>query len=153
MNGTAKILESAMSNEIHDPFEQYWERLKKRNPQPGLERGYRCLCCRDTGLIPTHIILRQLSRALPSVCDEIQVLGGASTPVACSRSDCKGFLKKCDDGQWRPGYTPDSVINISPELCQMVHSQEAQTLKEGGSSEASVQLDITKIGRVMPDAS
>lgn len=143
----------------------YLSNLKPREQQ---QIGYRCLCCRDTALIPGDIIARYdvipgheyHCDYDPIDSDNVAVRAGkfyGAMGYLCRRRGCLANtveVTALDDG--RPFSKPVArfasvAVNqdITPETCEYLHQQEIARLKE--LAQVTPQQSIAAINQAMKD--
>lgn len=134
------------------------------------ESGYRCLCCRDTALIPGDVIARySVVKPHEYHCDYDLLEPDSVTERAgkfygalgylCRRLGCRANtveVTALDEG--RPYSKPvprfsDAAVSkeISPEICEWIHQQEVVRLK--GLADISPQKAITAINQAVKEIS
>jgi len=110
--------------------ERYLALIESRR-QKTSDRGYKCLCCRDGGLILSETIRRySLLEGMLGEYDSV-FLGDAG--VLCQNPRCGGnFTEVQCQGETGSTYTKTTkrfaenalITSISPETCEWVHNQE-----------------------------
>lgn len=129
------------------------------------EISYRCLCCRDTGLICLDVLDRYDARPGGDPASEFfsdrTFLGEKG--YACSRKLCKGNHTKAvvpnPDGSSKTidtvKFSEDEGVldtTISADMCDWMHEQEVSRLQEMSSPKPGFNLSeaMAKIVKSMP---
>jgi len=118
--------------------EMYWNSVGKRSPQKVLDRGWRCLCCKDSGIVD-DLLLRS---HYPG--PDWQPSGIANR---CQRPGC-------GEGAKYPGYA--LARDVSPKICQWLHDQDFAAKAEAPDPSeviAAVREGVEQIKRSMPNSS
>jgi hypothetical protein len=115
--------------------DRYWDQVSDRNPGQSSDRSWKCLCCKDTGVVDTLV----LNQYYPGDRDPSDV------GSRCQRSGC-------GEGAKYPGYSLNR--DVSPEICQWLHEQDYEArLREPPQRSvvlAKVREGLERIAAALP---
>lgn len=111
--------------------ESYSDFLNQRNGVES-EIGYRCLCCRDTAIVPAYLLQKyQIAHLDPALKDLI--LLPSAEGFLCRNPICKAnetTVEKDSSPVHTFVYRPSALNqSLSPDLCAYVHEQEVKALR------------------------
>lgn len=89
--------------------DRYWSQVAERNPGKSSDRSWKCLCCKDSGIVDDSL----LRKYYPGQ-------SGRNPSDAGARCQRPG----CGEGTKYPGYALNR--GVSPEVCQWLHEQDAE---------------------------
>lgn len=120
-----------MLQQPNDEIKARYHALVKAR-QKTVERGYKCLCCRDTGLIPYDVIQRyHLAEGMMG--DEYESVFRGEAGILCRATNCEGnetmITKPLQDGSSEEKMVDKFAEwavddSISADRCNWVHQQE-----------------------------
>lgn len=123
------------------------------------EQFWRCLCCRDSGVIPVDVVGRYLKTYEPDIWDETQFLGCAAAAVECSHRKCSAGMISVPSpdnpevSTMQPRFSY-GLHHIRPDICAWIHEQEFQRLQQEQPAplRTAIAQSISTIGNTMPAA-
>lgn len=96
------------------------------------ELGYRCLCCRDTAIIPAYLLQKYEINHLDPALKDLILLPSAEG-FLCRNPICKAneiTVEKDGNPVHTFVYRPSALNqSLSPDLCAYVHEQEIKALR------------------------
>jgi hypothetical protein len=148
---------------MHCPEEmksRYVALVKSR--QKTVERGYKCLCCRDTGIIPGEVVRRY--NLHEGMMGEYESVFMGESGLLCSNFGCEGndtdvTIQSQDGGSYTKTVRKFAEFavepTITPDTCKWVHQQEWDRIRafDAGMKSASppnLNRAIAQIAKPMP---
>ena len=110
--------------------EMYWAMIETRSPSQSTDRSWKCLCCRDTGIVDDVLMLRLTNALEPEVARE------TSAPAKrCNRPGCYAA----------DGFAVNGLEAIDSGICQWLHSSAAAEMQGEAPAPSAVIAKVKQL--------
>ena len=108
----------------------YWAMIEARSPKQSIDRNWRCLCCRDAGIVDDVLLARLTGALLPGEWRETSAPAKRCVRPGCYAAD---------------GLAPGGMEQIGADICQWLHTSAAAEMQETAPAPEKVVELISRL--------